>query len=115
MKIVIDKEMTANQLARVFHEAYPFLKIEIYHQGDEMSFDVFHTLNEISSIKKGEEFMVVSDMTIEQIEYLFWEKLGLQIAIFRKVGNSWLHTAFTNNWTLHRQNQMGKNIFGAIA
>ena len=115
MKIVVDKEMTVNQLIKVFNEVYPFLKIEIYHKGNEMSTDCFHTLGEISSMKKPSVFIISPSMTIAQIEAFFLEELGLQVAVFRKVGNSWIHTSFTNSWTLERQNRTGMNIFGAIA
>ncbi|GAB3519934.1 hypothetical protein [Emticicia fontis] len=115
MKIVVDKEMTVHQFARAFNEVYPFLRIEIYHMGNEVSTDCFHTLEEISSMKNPSVFIISPSMTIEQIETFFWEELGLQVAVFRKVGNSWIHTSFTNNWTLERQNRMGRNIFGEIA
>jgi hypothetical protein len=115
MKIVVDKEMTVNQLARAFNEVYPFLKIEVYHRGNEVGADCFHTLGEISKMKKPSVLIITPTMSIEQIERFFWEELGLQVAVFRKVGNSWINTSFTNDWTLERQNQMGKNIFWAIA
>ena len=115
MKIVVDKEMTVSQLAKAFNEVYPFLKMEIYHKGNEMSTDCFHTLGEISSMKHPSVFIISPTMTIAQIEAYFWDELGLQVSVFRKVGNSWIHTAFTNNWTLERQNRTGMNIFGAIA
>ncbi|RZK13769.1 MAG: hypothetical protein EOO43_17375 [Flavobacterium sp.] len=44
MEIVVDKEMSVSQLARSFNEIYPFLKIEIYHNGNEVSTDCFHNL-----------------------------------------------------------------------
>lgn len=115
MKIVVDKEMTVNRLARTFNEVYPFLKIEVYHKGDEVSTDCFRTLEEISSMKKPSVFIIAPTMTIQEIETFFWEELGLQVAVFRRVGNSWIHTSFTNDWTLERQNRTGMNIFGAIA
>ncbi|RYU95415.1 hypothetical protein [Emticicia agri] len=115
MKIIVDKDMIVNQLARIFNEHYPYLRIEIYHNGNEISTDCFHTLEEISSMKKPSEFTIIPTMTIDQIEAFFWEELGLQVAVFRKVGNSWIHTSFTNDWTLERQNRTGRNIFGAIA
>lgn len=115
MNIVVDKEMTVNQLAKVFNEVYPFLRIEVYHKGNEVSTDCFHTLEEISSMKTPSVLIISPTLTIQEIEQFFWEELGLQVAVFRKVGNSWIHTAFTNNWTLERQNRTGQNIFGAIA
>lgn len=114
MKIVVDKEMSVNQLAKAFNEVYPFLKIEVYHRGNEMSTDAFHTLDDISSLKSPSVFIISPAMTIEQIEQYFWDKLGLQVSVFRKVGNSWIHTSFTNNWTLERQNDIGRNIFSSI-
>ncbi|MBA4848888.1 hypothetical protein [Emticicia sp. BO119] len=115
MKIVVDKEMTVSQLGRAFNEVYPFLKIELYCKGNEVSNDSFNTLGEIANVKKPSIFIISPTMTIHEIETYFWEELGLQVAVFRKVGNSWIHTSFTNDWTLERQNRTGMNIFGAIA
>lgn len=115
MEIIIDKKMTVSQLARSFNETYPFLKVEVYYNGNDIGGDCFYTLGEISKMKNPAAFAILPEMTIQEIEQFFWDELGLQVSVFRKVGNSWIHTAFTNNWTLERQNRMGKNIFGAIA
>lgn len=111
MGISIEKDMKVESLVKVFSEKYPFLKIEIYYGGEEIHFDSLHTLANLSSIKKPESFILLPTMTTAQIEQLFWEKMGLQVAIFRKIGNSWVSTAFTNNLTLERQNQITEDIY----
>jgi len=110
MEISVEKDMTVENLVKVFSKIYPFLKIEIYYRGEEMHSDSFHTLGRLSSIKKPDSFMILPTMTTLQIEQLFWEKMGLQVVIFRKISNSWVATAFTNNLTLERQNQITENI-----
>ncbi|MCU0324212.1 MAG: hypothetical protein MUF45_03025 [Spirosomaceae bacterium] len=111
MEIAINKEMTVKQLTRVFNEVYPFLKLEVYCRGDEVSSDSFHTLLMISSMKNPQNFIITSSMTVSEVENEFWESMGLQVAIFRKMGSSWLRTAFTNSWTLERQNHIGESMY----
>lgn len=115
MEIIIDKRLTINQLAHIFSATYPFLKIQIYHYGEEMSHDSFHRLHEISNMKNPQNFTILPEMTICKIEQFFWEQLGLQIAVFRKEGNSWINTAFTNNWTLEQQNKITEKNLGVTA
>lgn len=111
MEIIIDKKMTIKQLTKVFNEVYPFLKLEVYCRGEEVSSDSFHTLASVSSMKNPENLMISPKMTVSEVENEFWETLGLQVAIFRKMGSSWLRTAFTNSWTLERQNHIGENMY----
>ena len=114
MEIIIDKEMTVRELTRVFSKVYTFLKIEVFYRGNEVSYDSFHILNEISNMKSPQNIVILPTLTICQIEQMFWEELGIQIEIFCKVGNSWLPTSLTNNWTLERQNQIAQHIFGEL-
>ncbi len=111
MEITVEKDMKVENLAKIFSEKYPFLKIAIYYEGEEVHFDSFHTLGNLSSIKKPESFILLPTMTTEKIEQLFWDKMGLQVAVFRKIGNTWVSTAFTNNLTLERQNQIAESIY----
>ncbi len=110
MKIRVKKDMTVRELTTVFRKIYPFLKIEVYYKGQEMHSDSFHTLGKLSSTKTPEDFELLPAMSIKQVEQLFWDKMGLQIAVFRKIGNTWLYTAFTNNLTLKRQNQLVESL-----
>ena len=53
-------------------------------------------------------------MKVSEVEALFWDKLGIQISIYRKMGNSVVETSYTSQWTLDHQNEKGKEIYSTI-
>jgi hypothetical protein len=111
MTIPVTAEMKADDLIRQFSENYPFLRLEIYHRGQEMG-DAAHNcmLKEIINKKKSEGFEIAPEMKVSEVEDIFWDKMGLQISIFRKSGKTWLESSFTNYWSLQRQNSLGKEM-----
>ena len=50
-------------------------------------------------------------MKVTELEAIFWDKLGLQISVYRKTGSSMIETTLTNQWTLSHQNNKSKEIF----
>lgn len=111
MILPVTAEMKAADLIKQFSEHYPFLRLEIYHQGHEMG-DAAHNcvLREIINKKKSEAFEIISEMKVSEVEDIFWDKMGLQISVFRKSGKTWLESSFTNYWSLHRQNSLGREM-----
>ncbi|MBA4848959.1 hypothetical protein [Emticicia sp. BO119] len=110
MEINVRKEMRVNELAKTFIEKYPLLKMEIYNNGEEMNRDSFHTLANLSSKKEPENFTILPDMTSGNVEKLFWDKMGLQVTIFRRIGHTWSPLSFTNHFTLEYQNRITENM-----
>jgi hypothetical protein len=53
---------------------------------------------------------ITSSMTVEQFESSFVKEFSLPVQVFRKAGRLWLETTVTNKWTLHQQNEHGKQI-----
>jgi hypothetical protein len=98
-------------LIRQFNEIYPFLRLEIYYRGEEMS-DAVHPykLSDILHKRLVEGFVILPEMKVSEVENLFWENMGIQISIFRKSGKTWLESSFTNYWSLERQNILGKGM-----
>ena len=47
---------------------------------------------------------------IKNLEKQFSDNLKLSVQIFRKSGRTWLETTFTDNWSLKKQNQEGKEL-----
>ena len=61
--------------------------------------------------KKGIKcFVILPEMKVSEVESSFWEKMGIQISVFRKSGKTWLESSFTNYWSLERQNNLGKGM-----
>jgi hypothetical protein len=49
-------------------------------------------------------------MTVQELERVFQEELGLFIQVFRRSGKVWLETTATDNWTLFKQNEEGQEL-----
>ncbi len=111
MKLSVSSEIKTNELIRQFSEIYPYLRLEIYHKGREMG-DAAHqaNLSDIINNKTFENFEIISEMTVAEVETSFWEKMGIQISIFRKSGRTWLESSYTNYWSLEKQNNLGKEL-----
>jgi hypothetical protein len=111
MRLLVTAYMKVAELVKQFNEEYPFLRLEVYYKGEEMG-AISHncTLNEIAHRKTLENFVIVSEMKVFEVEELFWENMGLQVSIFRKSGKTWLESSFTNYWSLERQNSLGKDM-----
>ncbi len=111
-EILVDGKMKIGELVHVFHELFPFLALEIYQNGEPVSLDYRHySLNYVSAIKEGKPLVITPKLSVVELEELFWNNLGIQISIFRRVGNSLLQTSFTSQWTLEHQNSRGNSIF----
>jgi hypothetical protein len=113
--IKIDGDTRISNLLKKFNNNFPFLKIEISRRGEDYSRD--HRdfkLFELATVKKPQEFWIYEDMKVIDVEEIFKNSLGLQIAIYRKMGKSLVETTFTSQWTLSHQNEKGQEIFSAI-
>lgn len=111
MKLSVSSEIKTNELIRQFNEIFPYLRLEIYHKGQEMG-DAAHPshLSDIINLKQFENFEIIPEMTVAEVESSFWEKMGIQISIFRKSGRTWLESSYTNYWSLEKQNNLGKEL-----
>lgn len=60
-------------------------------------------LGELASGITMDTFGLDNNETTDSAEHQFKEKLGLNVQIFRKMGNGWIQTISTDNWTLAEQ------------
>jgi len=118
MKLAIKGNTAISSLQRIFSEEFPYIKIEFFSQphakGKPTSAKLMmpgnRTLAEIRSFSKEGEMDIVPEMTVDQLEQEFENSFGLHVQVFRKSGRIWLETTATDEWTLGRQNQEGKEL-----
>jgi hypothetical protein len=116
MKINITKETLVKEIQDEFNHSYPYLKIEFFGADtnalpkNRQSIKTDKKIREIT--RQANEGVVEYDdnTTVDHLEELFRDKLGLNIHIFRRSGNIWLETTMTESWTLGDQNTLGKEI-----
>jgi len=117
MIIPINSSSQVSDIQRDFNLLFPFLKIEFFKQA--------HGYKEPSPRRaKLPHYLFLGDlanhlprlihlsetMTVQQLEKLFEDQLGLHGQVFRKSGNLWLETTITDGWTLKQQNDHGMEI-----
>ncbi len=117
--IVLDDDMSINEIQEVFSKRYPFLKLVFYHLSDsfnpgpETHLPIKNMAKKISdyrkSYKKGVH-QISEYQTVSEIEKIFKEQYNLLAFIFRKSGKSWLETTITGHWELEKQNSEGEKL-----
>lgn len=117
MTIFINSKSQVSDIQRDFNGLFPYLKIELfkhkhgYKEGSPRQARLPHYLylSDLAT-QLPQEISVPESMTVQELEKMFEEQLGLHLQVFRKSGNLWLETTMTDAWTLKQQNDHGMEI-----
>lgn len=115
-KLEILTNRSIQELRKDFNETYPFLKLEFYKVGNlaptiRVKEHLPHsTLLKFAGLKKPGYIEVSDDMTVGELEKTFLEQYGLVAQVSRNSGGVWLETTMTDNWSLSKQNDYGREI-----
>ncbi|MCC6372320.1 MAG: hypothetical protein IT236_15055 [Bacteroidia bacterium] len=120
INIIISTGKKISVIKEEFNRQFPYLKLEFFkHKHNVMAgnphSDLIQsdfTLKEIPKSNGNVAVEVTEDMQVGVLEQLFQEKFGVSAQVFRKSGRSWLETSVTDDWTLKRQNDEGRELSG---
>jgi hypothetical protein len=113
MEILINDHQLISEIQEEFNQAFPFLRLEfLLSPGDKEKgiekkrlMDVNASLSEYRSQHKGGEDIVISKrQKVSELKKLFQKVYGLIVRVFRKIGDIWLETTSTGDWTFEKQN-----------
>ena len=119
MRLAVKGERLISEVQHDFSLAYPFLKIEFFKNGntrrERYAFEKLISnklrIKDARYLNKHEGELEFDDKTtVLELEKNFMDQFGLAVQVFRKSGNIWLETTITDNWTLKRQNDHGREI-----
>ena len=118
MKMHIHHNDTLELVQKSFSAEFPFLKLEFFNRPHDkgMPTEKQYMLNSKRTIdscspKLSEATVMISTaMTVQELEGVFQERLGLNIQVFRKSGRVWLETTATDEWSLFKQNEEGQEL-----
>lgn len=118
MKIHINDNISTEEIKAEFSKLYPYLKLEFYtqpHKNKESSNikDLIKNNKLVSDIKTRQEegyVNITPSSKVSNVEQDFEIKFGINVQVFRKSGKLWLETTKTDNWTLEKQNEVGKDM-----
>lgn len=118
MKIEINDNRKVYAIQEEFNKAFPFLKLEFFskpHKKGGASPKQFVTessklVGDCRTIHESGEISITPQLTVGELEERFASVYGLSVQVFRKSGKVWLETTETDNWTLEKQNDEGKEL-----
>lgn len=114
--MLISKDWKIKDIQNEFQNHFPFLKIEFYKSrkdasGSNVKFEKLNPFIPVVSMDSAKvplEIPLSEDKKVSDLKQLFKDTLDCSIVIFRKSGNHWIETSFTEDWTLEQQNEEGK-------
>lgn len=116
MNIEIKNNQTIGDIQKEFEEMFKFLKLMFFkkphtdHQGSAKK-DLLNSNTKLTNIKhKNGSISFDENILVNELEKLFSDHFGLNVQVFRKSGKSWIETTVTDNWSLKKQNDQGKEL-----
>ncbi|MEO5561949.1 MAG: hypothetical protein ABIR18_00915 [Chitinophagaceae bacterium] len=116
MRLLIAKDRSVENVQQEFNSLYPFLKLEFYKlNNDDADLQVkrhlpHSTMLTAAGLRNSGDIEVSDEMTVAQLEKTFRKQFGLDAQVCRKSGILWLQTTMTDNWSLQKQNEHGREI-----
>lgn len=118
MKMHIHHDDTLELVQRSFSAAFPFLKLEFFNRPHDKGrptekqfmLNTKRTIDSCNPKLTDAMVMIPTAMTVQELESVFQERLGLYIQVFRKSGGVWLETTATDDWSLFKQNEEGQEL-----
>jgi hypothetical protein len=118
MKMHIHNTDTLEKVQESFNAEFPYLKLEFFTRPHEKGrptekqfmVNVKRTVDSCNPDLKDATVSIPTAMTVQELERVFQEELGLYIQVFRKSGKVWLETTATDDWSLFKQNEEGHEL-----
>ncbi len=113
--MLVIKASKLSQIQKDFNSIFPYLKLEFFRQKNIFGNSKYISANEDYSLKPtkagdDEKIEVNEDMKVAMLESLFLEKFGIAAQVLRKSGATWLGISMTDDWSLKRQNDTGREL-----
>lgn len=112
ISISIFEGQTIGAIQKLFSDHYPFLKIDFFKDFELNGIRVTKKLdNGFGLFRLPETTLDLNrTRTIASLKADINHLTGLFARIFRRSGNVWIETTLTDDWTLERQNEEGKQM-----
>ncbi|MFL5808011.1 MAG: hypothetical protein ACJ749_00740 [Flavisolibacter sp.] len=115
MKLQLSADTRFRDVKKVFENSFPYLKLEFFRkkhgiQDGNIKNDIVvdrDTIIHVAGAREG-EIEVKPWQTVAELEQVFQTKFYLPVHVFRKTKFSWTDTATTDQFTLEKQNRMGR-------
>lgn len=110
--LLIDVKLPLKKVKEHFVEMFPYLTVSFFKNGTEISkLRESLPILQLTPKDNSETFQIYEDMSVQEVVDTFWNQLGIQVVIFRMLGQNLVETTFTSKWTLKHQNRVGSKVY----
>lgn len=115
-KLELSGQGLVRDIQQDFNQHYPYLKLDFYRKRPvESSEFIMERLPQtaqlrVAGVRKTGDVEVSDDMSVSELEHVFLDQFNVLVQVSRRSGTIWLETTMTNNWSLQKQNDYGKEI-----
>ncbi|HTN06992.1 hypothetical protein [Agriterribacter sp.] len=111
MYLYISPKHPISDVQKAFSNTFPFLKIEFFkNQGAHHLLPGDRSIAEAQEQTREGSIAITGDMKVRELEQALGKLFPLHAQVLRRSGNIWLETTMTDDWTLARQNEHGREI-----
>ncbi len=113
MQINIYPSKKISEVQAEFHSEFPFLKLEFFRnlkkrENSPLSPEL--SLGKIQPETPDGLLQFEKNTTVGELEHRLQSDFKLNAQVFRLSGNVWLETTLTDQWTLQKQNEHGREL-----
>lgn len=97
---------------------FPYLKLEFYTVNGSDRLSPLHKIKDLDNKLVGDcrnihasgVITIFPEMSVFDLENIFFQSFGLSVQVLRKAGNIWQQTSHTDSWSLEEQNKQGEKV-----
>jgi hypothetical protein len=117
--IKVHEASRLSEVQSAFNELFPFLRIGFYTKASDIKngfkLKVVENLNnDLNRFTKKSnapaELIITPDLSVSDLDKMFFGNFGLNIQIHRNSGRLWLQINATDSWSLEEQNKQGRDL-----
>lgn len=108
MPVLIQQDQELQDIQEAFQEKFPHFRMEFSFGGStpdhwgKISGKPFASIKvaEVASDAQKLPLTIKDEMTVREVEELFWQQLGIPIQVYRKNNNYWMKNAYYDSYPL---------------
>lgn len=122
-QIDIEDELKLSDIEKRWTALFPYLKLEFYMVNGTDRFSPSHRIKDTAnklirdcrSKHTSGVMTVFPEMSVFDLENIFFQSFGLSVQVLRKAGNIWQQTSHTDSWSLEEQNKQGEKVSTSLS
>ena len=117
-QINIEDNRRIKSIQEEFNAIFPYLKLEFYVDdanntplsSRKIRLIDGRTIADCRNIHNSGVITIFPEMSVLDMENIFFQSFGISVQVLRKAGNIWQQTSHTDSWSLEEQNRQGEIV-----